>query len=94
MNKDRVKGKVKDAAGRVQRQVGEWTGDSEFQIKGAARQVEGKVQNTWGEAKDAVKKPAEGTKQRHADERGKVEERDKAEAADEEESAALRRRTG
>ena len=27
MNKDRAKGKVKDVAGRVERQVGEWTDD-------------------------------------------------------------------
>jgi len=58
MDKDRVEGKAKDIAGRVERQVGEWTGDKEAQVKGAARQVEGKVQNTWGKAKDAVKKPS------------------------------------
>jgi len=29
MNKDQVKGKVKDVAGRVERQAGEWTGDEE-----------------------------------------------------------------
>lgn len=58
MDKDRVEGKVKDIAGRAQRQVGEWTGDSENQAKGAAKQVEGKVQNAWGKAKDAVKRPA------------------------------------
>jgi uncharacterized protein YjbJ (UPF0337 family) len=62
MNKDRAEGKVKDVAGRVQRQVGEWTGDTEAQVKGAAKQVEGKVQNAWGKAKDAVKKPSEGAK--------------------------------
>ena len=56
MDKDRVEGKVKDIAGRTQRQVGEWTGDSESQAKGAAKQAEGKVQNAWGKAKDAVKK--------------------------------------
>ena len=56
MDKDRVEGKVKDIAGRAQRQVGEWTGDEEAQVKGAAKQVEGKVQNAWGQAKDAVKK--------------------------------------
>ncbi len=55
MNKDEVKGKAKDVAGRVQRQAGEWTGSSETQAKGAAKQVEGKVQNAWGKAKDAVK---------------------------------------
>lgn len=58
MDKDRVEGKVKDIAGRAERQVGEWTGDTETQAKGAAKQVEGKVQNAWGKAKDAVKKPA------------------------------------
>jgi len=57
MNKDRVEGKAKDVAGRVERQVGEWTGDKEAQVKGAVKQAEGKVQNAWGQAKDAVKKP-------------------------------------
>lgn len=55
MNKDRVEGKVKDVAGRVERQVGEWTGDPEKQVHGAAKQAEGKVQNTWGKVKDAAK---------------------------------------
>ena len=58
MDKDRVEGKAKDIAGRVERQVGEWTGDKDAQVKGAAKQVEGKVQNAWGQAKDAVKKPS------------------------------------
>lgn len=55
MNKDRVEGKVKDVAGRVERQAGEWTDDPEMQVKGAAKQVEGKVQNAVGQAKDAAK---------------------------------------
>jgi len=54
MNKDRAKGKVKDVAGRVERQVGEWTDDPKKQASGAAKQVEGKVQNAWGKAKDAA----------------------------------------
>jgi uncharacterized protein YjbJ (UPF0337 family) len=58
MNKDRVDGKVKDIAGRVERQVGEWTGDTEAQVKGAGKQAEGKLQNAWGKTKDAVKKPS------------------------------------
>jgi uncharacterized protein YjbJ (UPF0337 family) len=55
MDKDRLEGKVKDVAGRVERQVGEWTGDTEKQAHGAAKQVEGKVQNAWGKVKDATK---------------------------------------
>ena len=59
MDKDEVKGKAKDIAGRVERQAGEWTGSEEHQVKGAAKQVEGKVQNTVGKAKDALKKSNE-----------------------------------
>lgn len=62
MNKDRVEGKIKDAAGRVQRQAGEWTDDKEAQAKGAAKQVEGKVQNAWGKAKDAAKDAGDESK--------------------------------
>lgn len=58
MDNDRVKGKVDDVAGRIKRQVGEWTGDSEAQTEGAAQQVKGKVQNAWGNVKDAVRDTA------------------------------------
>jgi len=56
MNKDQLEGKVKDVAGRIERQAGEWTGDKEKQTRGALTQVEGKVQSAWGNAKDAGKK--------------------------------------
>ena len=59
MDKDRVEGKAKFLAGRVQRQAGEWTGDEESQAEGAAKQAEGKVQNAWGKVKDAGKKAAD-----------------------------------
>jgi uncharacterized protein YjbJ (UPF0337 family) len=62
MNKDRVEGKAKDVAGRVERQAGEWTNDPNMQVKGAAKQAEGKVQNAWGKAKDATKKTADDAK--------------------------------
>jgi uncharacterized protein YjbJ (UPF0337 family) len=55
MDKDRVEGKVKDIAGRAQRQAGEWTGDSDAQAEGAEKQVEGKIQHAFGKAQDAVK---------------------------------------
>ena len=48
MNKDRAEGKVKDIAGRVERQVGEWTDNPKMEVNGAAKQAEGKVQNAWG----------------------------------------------
>jgi uncharacterized protein YjbJ (UPF0337 family) len=54
MNKDQIEGKVKDVVGRIERQAGEWTGDKKKQVKGAAKQAEGKLQNTWGNVKDAA----------------------------------------
>jgi uncharacterized protein YjbJ (UPF0337 family) len=62
MNKDEVKGQMKDVAGRIERQVGEWTGDPKKQAHGAAKQVEGKVQNAWGKIKDAAEKTADNEK--------------------------------
>jgi len=67
MDKNRVKGKMDDAAGRAKRQVGEWTDDSDLQVEGASQQVKGKVENAWGKAKDAVR-DASVEAQRKADE--------------------------
>jgi uncharacterized protein YjbJ (UPF0337 family) len=55
MDKDRVKGAVNDAAGRVKRQVGEWTGDTEAQVEGSMQQAKGKAQKAWGNVKDAAR---------------------------------------
>jgi uncharacterized protein YjbJ (UPF0337 family) len=55
MNKDQVKGTVKDAAGKVQEQAGKAVGSDEQQAKGQARQVEGKVEKKVGDAKEAAK---------------------------------------
>jgi uncharacterized protein YjbJ (UPF0337 family) len=59
MNKDQVEGKAKDVAGRIERQAGEWTGDKEKQAHEALKQVEGKVQNAWGNAKNDSAETAE-----------------------------------
>ncbi|MGA8273038.1 MAG: CsbD family protein [Candidatus Sulfotelmatobacter sp.] len=75
MDKDRVEGKVKDVAGRVERQVGEWTGDTEKQAHGAAKQVEGKVQNAWGKVKDAAKSTNENRDPNATDNADEAEER-------------------
>ena len=54
MNKDTVKGTVDDVAGRTKRQVGEWTGDTNAQVEGAAQQIKGKAEKAWGNVKDAA----------------------------------------
>jgi len=55
MDKDRVKGTMDDAVGRAKRQVGEWTGDTNAQVEGAAQQIKGKAEKVVGQAKDAVR---------------------------------------
>lgn len=55
MDSDKVKGTIDDAAGRVKRQVGEWTGDTSSQAEGAAQQIKGKVEKAVGNVKDAVR---------------------------------------
>jgi len=65
MDKDRVKGKIDDAAGRAKRQVGEWTGDTKTQAEGAAQQIKGKVENAWGKTKDAVRDVKDEMKRPH-----------------------------
>lgn len=56
MNKDQVKGAVKDTAGKVQQKTGEMVGSKDQQAKGLAKQVEGKSQKALGDLKSAVKK--------------------------------------
>jgi len=63
MNKDRVSGKTKDVAGRIQRQAGEWTGNEKMQVRGTVKQAEGKIQNAVGKAKDAAKTARENRKE-------------------------------
>ena len=55
MNKDQVKGALKEAAGKVQSKTGELIDSPEQQIKGAAKQVEGNAQKNLGDAKEDVK---------------------------------------
>ncbi len=55
MDKDQIKGKLNDVAGRVKRQAGEWTGDKDLQAEGTKDQAKGKAQNTFGKVKDAAR---------------------------------------
>ncbi|CAB5721839.1 CsbD-like [Delftia tsuruhatensis] len=55
MNKDQVKGALKDAAGKVQQTAGELLNSPEQQAKGIAKQVEGTAQKKVGDVKEAIK---------------------------------------
>lgn len=54
MNKDQVKGTLKDAAGQVQRTTGKLIGSEEQQLKGIKKQVEGRTQKAIGDAKEVL----------------------------------------
>jgi uncharacterized protein YjbJ (UPF0337 family) len=54
MNKDQVKGAVKNAAGKVQQKTGEAIGSTDQQVKGLVKQAEGKAQKAFGDVKAAV----------------------------------------
>lgn len=55
MNKDQVKGAVKDAAGKVQEKAGEMVGSQKHEAKGLVKQAEGKTQKAFGDTKEAIK---------------------------------------
>ena len=55
MNKDQVKGAVKDAAGKVQQKAGDLVGNHKQEAKGLAKQAEGKTQKAVGDVKEVVK---------------------------------------
>ena len=55
MNKDQVKGVVKDIAGKVQEEAGKLVGSKKQQIKGLGKQISGKAEKSYGDAKEVVK---------------------------------------
>jgi uncharacterized protein YjbJ (UPF0337 family)/MFS family permease len=55
MDKDRVEGAGKKVKGSVKEAAGKVTGDKKTEAEGRADKAEGKVQNTIGGAKDAVR---------------------------------------
>ena len=55
MDKDRITGAAKDAAGKVEGAFGRATGDASTEASGRAREAAGTVQNLYGQAKDAAR---------------------------------------
>jgi len=63
-NRDQIEGTAKDIAGKVQRKVGEATGDTGTQVDGAARQAEGKIQKGVGDLRDAADRDPDADRDR------------------------------
>ncbi|MBC1181162.1 CsbD family protein [Brevundimonas sp. WCHBH090558] len=55
---DRIEGAAKNIGGKIKEGVGKVTGDTKLQAEGKADQVEGKVQNAVGGAKDSLRDKA------------------------------------
>jgi uncharacterized protein YjbJ (UPF0337 family) len=55
MDKDRIAGAAKDAAGKVESVLGDVAGDAQTSASGRAREASGTVQNLYGQAKDAAR---------------------------------------
>jgi len=63
MDKDRIEGTAKQVKGAIKEGAGKLTGDAKLKTEGRADQVEGKVQNAVGGAKDKLRDIAD--KPRH-----------------------------
>jgi uncharacterized protein YjbJ (UPF0337 family) len=62
VDSDRVDGSVKKMGGNLKEGVGSVLGDEKMKREGQADQAEGKLQNAWGGAKDAVRETFSGDK--------------------------------
>lgn len=56
MDKDRIKGSVKQAEGSGKEALGKLTGDRSLQAEGKIKKAEGSIQKAYGKAKDALRK--------------------------------------
>lgn len=59
MDTDRIKGAAQDFGGKVQETAGRVFGDQSTQAEGIVRQVAGKGQNYYGQAKDQLSDAAD-----------------------------------
>lgn len=55
MNKDTIKGSMKETAGKVQKEFGKAVDSPKHVVEGGAKEAEGKGQKAAGHMKDAAK---------------------------------------
>ena len=56
MNRDQVKGRMKEAGGKIQQKAGKASGSLKQQAKGLMKQGSGKLQKNAGDARNAEMK--------------------------------------
>ena len=62
MNKDQVKGGIKEVVSKVQEKAGQVIGSTDQQIKGLAKQDEGMGQKAVGDVKEIIKETVKDVK--------------------------------
>lgn len=62
INKNQVKGTLKDAAGKVQEEAGKLIGNPSQEAKGLKKQVEGKAEKALGDVKEVARNAKEALK--------------------------------
>jgi uncharacterized protein YjbJ (UPF0337 family) len=55
MNKDQIKGRIEEAKGAIKETAGRVTGKPDLEDRGTIEKAAGKVQTTYGDAKEQVK---------------------------------------
>jgi uncharacterized protein YjbJ (UPF0337 family) len=56
MDKNRIKGKVVETEGKLQKAKGRITGSTTDKVEGSAKEAEGKIRNAVGRGKDSIRK--------------------------------------
>jgi uncharacterized protein YjbJ (UPF0337 family) len=63
MNEDRLTGNAKNLGGQVEEGFGRATGDVKTQLQGKAKQMEGALQDVYGQAKETAANAAEAIRE-------------------------------
>ncbi len=61
MNKDQIKGRAKNLAGKTQEGAGKLTDNDSQRGKGLGKQVAGQVQESFGNAKESIRNATKKT---------------------------------
>ena len=56
MNKDQVKGRAKEVTGKIKEVAGRVVGNPKAEAKGMVEKTAGKIQSSYGDAKEELKK--------------------------------------
>ena len=56
MNKDQVKGRAEEAKGKIKEIAGKTVGNPRVEAEGDVEQLAGKIQKTYGDAKNEARK--------------------------------------